>query len=151
MRKLLGTIAVMIVLGVVLQFFQPVKTNPVTDPALSVTQQTVIPGKVAELLQAGCRDCHTNNTIWPLHSYISPISWLVDYDVGQGRDHLNFSRWGGYEPQRAWVLLDAICSQLQNGRMPPKRYLLVHPEARLSESDKEAICIWTLEAKENYQ
>jgi hypothetical protein len=64
---------------------------------------------------------------------------------------LNFSRWGGYEPQRAWVLLDAICSQLQNGRMPPKRYLLVHPEARLSESDKEAICIWTQEAKESYQ
>jgi hypothetical protein len=151
MRKLFGTIVVVIVLGVVLQVFQPVKTNPVTDPALSVTQQTVIPGKVAELLNEACRDCHTNNTFWPLHSYISPISWLVDYDVGQGRDHLNFSRWGGYEPQRAWVLLDAICSQLQNGRMPPKRYLLVHPEARLSESDKEAICIWTLEAKENYQ
>jgi hypothetical protein len=151
MGKLFGTTAVVIVLGVILQFFQPVKTNPITDPALSVTQQTAVPGKVADLLQAACRDCHTNNTIWPLHSYISPISWLVDYDVHEGRDRLNFSRWGEYESQRAWVLLDAVCSQLQNDRMPPKRYLLVHQEARLSDSDKETICKWTREAKEIYQ
>jgi hypothetical protein len=151
MGKLLGITVVVIVLGVILQFFQPVKTNPISDPALSVTQQAVTPGKVAELLQTACRDCHTNNTIWPLHSYISPISWLVDYDVRQGRSHLNFSLWGEYEPQKAWVLLDTICSQLQNDRMPPKRYLLVHSETRLSDSDKEAICQWTQDAKENYQ
>jgi len=149
--KLHVTTGVLIVLVVVLQFFQPVKTNPSTDPALSVEQQTATPGQVAELLDAACRDCHTNKTIWPLHSYISPISWLVDYDVRQGRANLNFSLWGEYEPQRAWVLLDAICRQLQNDRMPPKRYLLVHPEARLSDSEKEAVCEWTRETKENYQ
>lgn len=151
MGKLIVTIFVAIVLIFVLQFFQPIKTNPITDPSLSVEQQTATPGRVVELLNTACRDCHTNKTIWPLHSYISPISWLVDYDVRQGRDHMNFSRWGEYESQRAWVLLDAICGQLQNDRMPPKRYLLVHREARLSDSDKETICKWTREAKEIYQ
>ncbi len=52
MRKLFGTTVVAIVLVVILQFFQPVKTNPITDPALSITQQTATPGRVAELLHA---------------------------------------------------------------------------------------------------
>ena len=40
-----------------------------------------------------CYDCHSNETDWPVYSYVAPMSWLVRRDVEGGRDELNFSRW----------------------------------------------------------
>ena len=78
MGKLSMTLAAVVILVVVIQFFQPAKTNPHADPALSIASQVEIPVSIAAMLNAACRDCHSNNTVWPLHSYISPVSWLVD-------------------------------------------------------------------------
>ncbi len=144
-------VAMFIIILIVLQFFQPEKTNPATDSSLSLEEQTEISPHIAKLIGRACRDCHTNDTVWPLHSYIAPISWLVDYDVRRGREHVNFSVWGNYEPPMAWVLLDATCEQIMLGKMPPKRYLVVHPEAKLADTEKEAICGWAMEEKKNYE
>ncbi len=131
-------VAMFIIILIVLQFFQPEKTNPATDSSLSLEEQTEISPHIAKLIGRACRDCHTNDTVWPLHSYIAPISWLVDYE-------------GNYEPPMAWVLLDATCEQIMLGKMPPKRYLVVHPEAKLADTEKEAICGWAMEEKKNYE
>ena len=37
-----------------------------------------------------CFDCHSNETEWPWYSNIAPMSWLVQRDVDEGRQHLNF-------------------------------------------------------------
>lgn len=151
----MGKIKVLVVLVILvfaaLQFFQPEKTNPETDSSLVVAQQIALPAEIAVLIGTSCRDCHTHDTIWPMHSYISPVSWLVDYDVTHGRESLNFSLWGHYKPQTAWMLLDTICKQITTGGMPPSRYLLVHREARLDDKDKETICSWTEKAKALYE
>ncbi len=142
---------VILTLFFALQLIQPEKTNPKSDPALSVFQQTSVPVNVAGILQTSCRDCHTHNTIWPRHSYVSPVSWFVNYDVRNGRSELNLSLWGEYEKQKAWVLLDEICKQVSAGHMPPGRYLLLHRDAKLDDRDKTAICGWTESAKIKYQ
>jgi len=36
-------------------------------------------------------DCHSNETKSPWYSNITPISWLIEYDVKRGRDEVNFS------------------------------------------------------------
>lgn len=48
----------------------------------------------ASLARASCYACHSNETDWPLDSYVAPALWLVRRDVDVGREELNFSEWG---------------------------------------------------------
>ncbi|GIW35300.1 heme-binding domain-containing protein [Meiothermus sp.] len=87
-----------------------------------------------ELFVRACADCHSNQTRWPWYSHIAPVSWLVQRDVEEGRSKLNLSLWGSDKQE-----LDDIPEVIREGSMPPRVYLLTHPEARLSLSEKEAL------------
>jgi hypothetical protein len=89
-----------------------------------------------ELAQRACFDCHSNETTWPWYSNVAPVSWLVQHDVDEGREYLNFSQWGqGGEGEEAEELYEALAE----GQMPPSNYLITHPEARLTETEKAAL------------
>jgi hypothetical protein len=104
-------------------------TNPL------VTQDAPWPdGRARELATAACYDCHSNQTRWPPQSHVAPFSWLLARDVEQGRDKLNFSTWdsdGGEADDAAEAVAD--------GSMPPRRYLLVHPDAGLSDAERQLL------------
>lgn len=82
-----------------------------------------------------CFDCHSNATKWPWYSNIAPISWLVYNDVTEGRQHINFSDWNRPEHQH----VDEFEQVYQENSMPPANYLLLHPRARLSQSEQEQL------------
>jgi len=86
------------------------------------------------LFMTACGDCHSNETVWPWYSNIAPVSWLVQHDVEEGRGELNISRWGQGENE-AHEAAEAV----QEGEMPPPIFLVTHPEARLSDADKQAL------------
>jgi hypothetical protein len=81
-----------------------------------------------------CFDCHSNETTWPWYSNIAPVSWLVQRDVDQGRRRFNLSDWG----QRSWDG-DRMAEAVSEGEMPPWFYLPLHPQARLSDGEKQAL------------
>jgi hypothetical protein len=83
-----------------------------------------------------CFDCHSNETKWPFYAHIAPISWLVARDAVAGRSRLNFSEWNA--PGKAQQVGE-IGETIREGEMPPWFYLPMHPEARLSAADKEAL------------
>lgn len=86
--------------------------------------------RARRLAVRACFDCHSNETEWPWYSNIAPMSWLVQRDVEEGRDELNWSRWEiGDEEGRDMV------ETIEDGEMPPLRYELAHPEARLTEAE----------------
>jgi len=86
-----------------------------------------------ELAQRACFDCHSNETIWPWYSNVAPVSWLVQRDVEEGRQHLNFSDWSkGREPGE-------IPEVILSGEMPLPIFLIMHPEARLTQAEKDAL------------
>jgi hypothetical protein len=86
-----------------------------------------------ELAQRACFDCHSNEVVWPWYSNIAPVSWLVQRDVEEGQQHLNFSDWGLVrEPYE-------IPEAIQEGYMPPSQYLIMHPDARLTQAEKAAL------------
>lgn len=89
-----------------------------------------------ELAQRACFDCHSNETVWPWYSNVAPISWLVQHDTEEGREHLNFSAWNdggkGEKPEE-------IVETIAEGEMPLKVYLITHPEARLTDIEKKAL------------
>jgi mono/diheme cytochrome c family protein len=81
-----------------------------------------------------CRDCHSNETVWPWYSHIAPVSWLVQADVEEGRSHFNVSDWGR-EKQHG----DEAAEMVRSGEMPLWFYLPLHPEAQLSPPQSELL------------
>lgn len=98
--------------------------------------------QVGGKLQQACGDCHSNQTIWPWYSHIVPVSGWIRSHVRQGQSQLNFSDWQTYSAARRRSELESICGIIHTGRMPPGSYALMHPRARLSVKDKQAICSW---------
>ena len=83
-----------------------------------------------------CGACHSNLTNWPADSYVAPTSWLVQHDVDEGRQILNFSEWNqGGKPRE----IDEMWEVLQNGSMPPAIFLPTHPEAKLTPAEVEQL------------
>jgi hypothetical protein len=87
-----------------------------------------------ELAKRACFDCHSNETAWPWYSHVAPISWLVQRDVDEGRRKLNFSQWD--KPQKE---ADEAAKAVREGEMPLWIYLPTHPEARLTDAEKQAL------------
>ncbi|MEK9137619.1 MAG: heme-binding domain-containing protein [Bacteroidota bacterium] len=126
-RKILIGLGVLLVL---IQFvpFGRSHTNPPTiaEPQWDSPQ-------TRETFFRSCGDCHSNQMVWPWYSNVAPVSWLVQYDVEEGRSHLNVSEWGRRKNDA-----DEAVEEVESGAMPYPPYLLLHPSARLSDNEKAA-------------
>jgi hypothetical protein len=98
---------------------------------------------VASIIGRSCGNCHSLKTEWPLYSRIFPFSWMIEHDVETARSHMNLSRWQNYENPEKNALLAEIGSVVRNRIMPPRRYTLIHPEAKLSDAEADAVYQWT--------
>jgi len=72
------------------------------------------------------------------------VSWFVIDHVNHGRRHLNFSDWTRYDHREADELLGDIAKTVRAGAMPLSSYTLLHPEARLSNAERNMIIDWAL-------
>jgi hypothetical protein len=102
-----------------------------------------IPSSVADVFAHACINCHSEKTRWPWYSQIAPASWLVENDVKRARKHLNLSRWDSLDTAEQRMLLTAIATVIENGEMPPGRYVVFHPEAKLSPGESVQVIEWT--------
>jgi mono/diheme cytochrome c family protein len=90
-----------------------------------------------DLAKRACFDCHSNETIWPWYSNIAPGSWLIQRDVDEGREKLNFSDWDSAERESDEI--EEIEEVVMEGEMPPAQYLILHPEANLSTEERQIL------------
>jgi len=132
-----------------IQVVQPHRTNPPADPAHSLLAKAT--PEVRAILDRSCRDCHTNETRWPLYSYVAPMSWFVASHVQHGRDRINFSEWTSYDSDDQDKFLGGICSQTKRGRMPLPSYLIIHRDATLAPSDVATLCAWSEKMRDTLQ
>ena len=102
----------------------------------------MMPPEVKSLLGRSCKDCHSNQTVWPWYSYVAPGSWLVERDVRRGRDRMNLSDWPQYSFKRREKLLADIASVVKNREMPLPQYTLMHRDAKLSDRDADVLYQW---------
>ncbi len=143
-RALWGLVAILVV-G---QLVRPSKTNPPIVAGNEIQGHMVVDPRVDAVFSRSCNDCHSNKTVWPWYSNVAPVSWLLWWDVRQGRRELNFSDWGTYSPKRVARKLDEICKELMESEMPPVVYTIPHPDAKLSAADVDAVCLWTRSARQ---
>ena len=104
-----------------------------TNPAAVSEPQWASP-EARALAKEHCFQCHSNETEWPWYSNIAPASWLIQFDVDNGRDKFNFSDWNSNPGE-----LDEIIQVIQEGEMPPIQYWAFHPNSHLNAQQKQAL------------
>ncbi len=102
--------------------------------------ELAVPDHVRPIIGRACRDCHTDQTQWPWYSRLPVVSVVIEHDVNNGRRHLNFSTWAAGKATRNQ--LQEVCDAVSDSAMPPRAYRLMHPQARLSPQDVDALCDW---------
>jgi hypothetical protein len=126
------TIVIVVIVGIALLLVGiGVLASDRSNPPVTHTINWDSP-ETERLARAACFDCHSNETVWPLYSYIAPMSFLIAGDVAEGRDAMNFSTGRNLEG-------DEMAEEIERGKMPKAIYLPLHPEANLSEADKTAL------------
>ncbi|MDD5717606.1 MAG: heme-binding domain-containing protein [Sulfuricurvum sp.] len=128
--KLTSSIIIAAAIGIQFIPYGKDHTNP---PVMSEPQWDS--SRTEELFSRACADCHSNMTKYPWYSHIAPISWLVMHDIEEGREHLNVSLLG---IQKKNEVKDAA-EEVKDGEMPILPYLIAHPEARLSDTEKKEL------------
>ncbi len=129
-RKRIFQVLVVCVLGLLLIQLIPfghTRTNPpvVVEPDWSSPQARA-------LVKEHCFQCHSNETNWTWYSSIAPGSWLIAFDVIEGRQHFNFSHWNNKPGE-----LDEMVAAIRSGEMPPVQYWIVHPGSRMNAQQKQ--------------
>lgn len=130
-------------LGALVIWSYGTRPQPSTKAQRPLLAGAQIDHRTWDLIERSCRDCHSEATRYPWYSYIAPLSVLINKDVREGREHLNFSRWAEYPFVRRQRALSEIANQVKDGEMPPAPYTFVHKDAKLSDTDADAIFQWT--------
>jgi len=132
LKKLLKiTLLLLVVAAIAIQFVPYGRDH--NNPPVSAEPNWDSP-ETRDLAQRACFDCHSNETVWPWYSNIAPVSWLVQHDVNEGRQVLNFSTWDRpqHEAGEAWEVV-------RSGYMPPSYYVMMHPDANLTPDETSAL------------
>lgn len=133
MKKYLkwAAIALLMIL-LVLQFFQINKTNPEIKPAEDFLVINKTEASTAKLLKDACYDCHSHETKYPWYTNVVPLSWWIKKHIVKGREELNFSTWATYSTKKADHKLEESIEMIEEKKMPLKSYVIAHSEAKLS-------------------
>ena len=135
-----------VAVGVVAAALGVMQLMPVQRPNQSSTQSKAgdiaAPPRIEATLRRACYDCHSDETHWPWYSAIAPVSWLVAHDVDYGRREMDFSQWQNYYPATRVRKLEWMGRALHEEVMPPWPYRLMHPRARLSNEERNALEQW---------
>lgn len=127
--KILGTLAIA---AIAIQFI-PYGKDHTNLPVISEPQWDS--PRTKELFARACADCHSHETKYPWYSKVAPISWLLEHDIQEGREHFNVSLWGEQKKNEG----EEAAKEVREGEMPMWIYTLAHPEAKLTGSEKQEL------------
>ncbi|MCI5081733.1 MAG: heme-binding domain-containing protein [Saprospiraceae bacterium] len=137
-RILLGVAAVL----VIIQFFGIDKTNPPVEASQDFLSIANPPAEIASLIKSSCYDCHSHQTKYPWYTNVAPVSWMIGHHIEEGREHLNFSKWGTYPAKKRAHKIEECYEEVEEGEMPMKGYVILHSEAKMSKEQKEQLIAW---------
>lgn len=144
MKKILIYILLGIaIVFVIIQFIPNDLPENNSDFSNDIVQNEIVPNDISAILHTACYDCHSNQTIYPWYSKVAPVSWLVAKDVREGRDEMNFSDWGKLKKRKKVKLLKKIAEEVEEKKMPLKKYTVIHNDAILTDTEINSLISWT--------
>lgn len=140
MKKLLIRMS-LVLLGMLLlsQFIQPDRSAPAPEPAKDMLTMLNAPADIQQLVIGACYDCHSYRTEYPWYSKITPVNFILQSHINEGREVVNYSLWDQYAGREA---AGESGETIQEGEMPPGYYSFMHAHGRLSAADKQKLVEW---------
>lgn len=102
---------------------------PVTRAAVFADDET------EALARRACMPCHSHETEWEWYAHTPGLSATLAADVAAAREELNFSTWDSEQDAD----VDDIAEMVLGREMPPAGFLFAHPEADLSDDERERL------------
>ncbi len=127
---------------VIIQFFQIDKENPPVVAEQNFVNIVSPPEDITKLLKDACYDCHSHETKYPWYTSVAPVSWWIAGHIEEGREHFNLSEWGTYDAEKKAHKAEEAAEEVEEGHMPISTYPPLHPEARLSDAQRERLASW---------
>lgn len=150
--KIIKKIAkLLLLLFVIIQFFRPDKNSNQGDHLASFINETNPPEDVKVILAQSCYDCHSNDTEYPWYNNVAPVSFWISDHIQHGKRNLNLSDWGSYTKTEKQHKLEELIAVIEDDKMPLMQYTWIHPEARLTREQREAVLEWSKQTKVLYE
>jgi len=113
-------LVLLLAIGILFISFQSFNPEPPSEG--------IFPDEISAILKSSCYDCHTaaNGSEKPLKA-------------------LDFEQWDQYRLTKQIGLLGDIGKMVEEGKMPPGKYLEKKPDRKLSEAQKKLLADWTKE------
>lgn len=151
MKLLKKLFLVVLLIFIIMQFFRPDKNSTQGDHTVDFITETNPSVEVKTILEQSCYDCHSNNTVYPWYNNVAPISFWLANHIKDGKGHLNFSKWDGYDDKKKDHKLEEVEEMVSEGKMPLNEYTWTHETARLTEEQRNAIVEWAQKTRLLYR
>jgi len=102
------------------------------------------------LLRSACFDCHSNETEYPWYAYVQPLALWLDNHVAEGREEMNFSTWHTLPLDKQEHKLEECAEMVESREMPLKSFTWTHPEARLTDEERQLLVTWFRKLQAEY-
>lgn len=146
-RKLIISIPIVII--ALIQFIRIDTFNPEINANNDFLNVTAAPIEISTILKNTCYDCHSNQTKYPWYSNLAPVSWMLKNHINEGREHVNFSKWGDYSIGKQISLKEECVEEIQDNQMPLKSYTLIHTKAKLTSESKQMLVDWLMHSEQS--
>ena len=130
---------VLLVVVLLMQLARPQKNTAAVPAGKAFIDTFKVNEQVNAILAVSCYDCHSNNTNYPWYSEIQPMAWLMEKNIIDGKEKLNFDDLPPYGSRKFNSKVSQITKQIEQGKMPLDSYLWMHKGARLNTEDKKLL------------
>lgn len=136
-KRILALIISIIIIGLI-QFIRP--KNFAEYQKIETTENLAgVPKEINDILQNSCFNCHSSSQQLEWYDKITPINFLVDSHIQDGKKVLNFSNWGSLASNEQKGTLYYGLNKILSEEMPLPSYAFVHPSSKLSIEQIEII------------
>jgi len=151
MKKIIKKILFIgLIIFLLMQLYQPARNESYEQElTANFTKMYDVPKNVETILRTSCYDCHSNNTNYPLYSYIQPARFFMEEHIKDGKKDLNFNEFGKYSKRKQENKLEAIIKQIKSDEMPLASYTLLHKNAIVTPAQKEEVINWINKTKDS--
>ena len=147
-KKILLAIGVILI---IIQFIKPEKNIALGAQPNAISTKYTVPDTVNQLLSVACKDCHSNNTVYPWYSNIQPVAWWLNDHVKEGKRKFNLDEFTTYTLKRQDHKLEELIESQEDHWMPLDSYTWIHRDAALTDAQRKVLVDWANATRKQIQ
>jgi len=150
MKSVKKILIILIVIFVIAQFFRPEKNVGDMASIDYFYSETNPPAEVKRILEVSCIDCHSDVTKYPWYNAITPVNYWLAGHINDGKKHFNMSKWLGNSTKRKDHKFEQLIEMLEKKEIPLESYTYTHTDAKLTDSQINAVINWAKRVRLKY-